>query len=204
MTSATIATPASLPHGSADRNQLGRSLVSSDIVAPSRERGSKRLGHPAMRSLSRRSLTGARIETRVGADFLGAGRGRSLTGARIETSSQPQPARQALVAPSRERGSKHLWRGNLMEPEDGRSLTGARIETSSAPRWHRRRRVAPSRERGSKRVRADHRRRNPRRRSLTGARIETCPTTKLRDWHSVAPSRERGSKRQVEAVERVR
>ena len=75
----------SLPHGSADRNDLdealaaglyGRSLTGARIetvavtravsrvaVAPSRERGSKHAAVHRAGRVGRRSLTGARIET---------------------------------------------------------------------------------------------------------------------------------------------
>ena len=189
----------SLPHGSADRNEIISAEAAMGMVAPSRERGSKPprplrraaggkvapsrergSKHGLVGQLQReeggRSLTGARIETRCRRPGWGSTGGRSLTGARIET------RRRRCSCP----GSR------------GRSLTGARIET-----WRRggpsrrprslphgsadrnpsnsqcvpcRRAVAPSRERGSKRVPRVVRALAEVGRSLTGARIETTST----------------------------
>ena len=185
-------------------------------VAPSRERGSKRSPlrwwTPTWRSLPHGSADrngGMSPEQAFG-------RRRSLTGARIETRAPAPSALPQTVAPSRERGSKHRLgrappgrrirslphgsadRNKLTEPAMAsgrlslphgsadrnsststatlsccsRSLTGARIETG----LHRPGVCAMSS------------------RSLTGARIETDKVKAPPHFHSVAPSRERGSK----------
>ena len=55
---------ASLPHGSADRNNAYVTTdFHNDAVAPSRERGSKPIVGHALGLGHGRSLTGARIET---------------------------------------------------------------------------------------------------------------------------------------------
>ena len=129
--------------------------------------------------------------------------GRSLTGARIETGTWATDNTRALVAPSRERGSKQ---GGNAAPE-------------------RRRDVAPSRERGSKLpniLRPDvvhgslpHGSADRNRtyedacvfygcRSLTGARIETTMPARSCRGSAVAPSRERGSKQRSPHARRRR
>ena len=143
-------------------------------------------------------------------------RGRSLTGAWIETSNRRRPGDAALVAPSRERGSKPSAMRCVSSPARGRSLTGAWIETDSAdhsaaaltvaPSRERGSKqrfrpllvmpclVAPSRERGSKRDRAGPRRRRvrvaPSRERGSKPSIGACSGSRC----DVAPSRERGSK----------
>ena len=167
----------SLPHGSADRNMTRARYRSTSPVAPSRERGSKRVIQ--RRREDRRPVSlphgSADRNSSVIPQALAVARCRSLTGARIET-------------PSR-------WPSN--SPRRRRSLTGARIETATrsearrASRW-----VAPSRERGSKHPRHSRRSvalphgsadRNGRAaclssRSLTGARIETCAFDGAESW----------------------
>ncbi len=144
-------------------------------------------------STSRRSLTGARIETGICASVVASSSRRSLTGARIETASSTRRSACRPVAPSRERGSKH----NFQEDEDaldgslphGSADRNNRLgqvcdgRTVSLPHGSADRNtttgqaspaipVAPSRERGSKhRLPGAHV--GFRGRSLTGARIET-------------------------------
>ena len=213
----------SLPHGNADRNAVLLERWTSSRVAPSRERGSKpkqRKDLIAGRSLphgsadrniqvQRRSLTGARIETRRNRTPAC----RSLTGARIETRCVGTHAPQLInrVAPSRERGSKRRPPMRRGGSSSSRSLTGARIETrhEAGDPCRRARRsltgarietsgviasVAGDRCRSLTGARIETRRNRTvfaaPRRSLTGARIETSATV----GSAVAPSRERGSK----------
>ena len=211
--------------------------VSRQIVAPSRERGSKHrprdegLQHSASlphgsvdrnkivivdrRPLNRRSLTGARIETRrqrQRRDGMGC---RSLTGARMETVLGVAARSQPRVAPSRERGSKlrlgHHGRRHgqslphgsadrnnaraILAKESARSLphgSADRNQNGNAHVWFKR----ESLPHGS----ADRNHEVPAKmieakcRSLTGARIETPPSCSVWSGTNVAPSRERGSK----------
>ena len=164
--------PASLPHGSADRNTSSWAESPSRRVAPSRERGSKHL--VVMASRNRRGVAPSRERGSKLRDQHRHDRdaGRSLTGARIETSKPQLDARLHPVAPSRERGSKH-------ELNPHHALD--RHVAPSRERGSKRRAfpdvlvgvgVAPSRERGSK-LERDGRSRPWSGRSLTGARIET-------------------------------
>ena len=141
----------SLPHGSADRNTARRAGCTG---------------------ASCRSLTGARIETGAHLQRHSACRRRSLTGARIETRWDRWDNPLELVAPSRERGSKHT-----------RAADAGRVVG-----------VAPSRERGSKRRQEQNLRRGlvslPHGSADRNNRAAEC----LRGYIHVAPSRERGSK----------
>ena len=127
-------------------------------------------------------------------------RGRSLTGARIETrvSGRNRTGQAVEVAPSRERGSKRRrsWSHFQKELMSRRSLTGARIETGvqdlcttegcelmSLPHG--------SADRNDVQFLARPKRNS---RSLTGARIETLESRSRLAAGPVAPSRERGSK----------
>jgi len=101
--------------------------------------------------LSRRSLTGAWIETLHRVIHHVTGDGRSLTGAWIETLLVRNSAAVRSVAPSRERGLKRVFSRRGDADDYRRSLTGAWIETMVG--WVRLvgLGVAPSRERGLKR-----------------------------------------------------
>ena len=194
VTQSTEPDPKSLPHGSADRNEFEMSVCAFPMVAPSRERGSKRARGQRRPDTSWSLPHGSADRNRGQNGRAGRNRGRSLTGARIETSSPDPPRMPDRVAPSRERGSKRRpaasaapgraslphgsadrngRSGPASGPDFRRSLTGARIETAAAPRRSPGRPVAPSRERGSKRKGA----------------------SSVRTVAGVAPSRERGSKR---------
>ena len=140
----------SLPHGSADRNS--EMPYFAEAVWMSLPHGSADRNYLLTSVLHRPD-------------------GRSLTGARIETAVRSRSAVSAVVAPSRERGSKPPRHGRPLQGCGRRSLTGARIETGerlpqgvvlgslphgSADRnspemsFSKRYCVAPSRERGSK------------------------------------------------------
>ena len=123
--------------------------ASRPAVAPSRERGLKHLTLDGTTKVSRRSLTGAWIETRW----------------------QRHHSELPAVAPSRERGLK-LGDEAGAAADGGRSLTGAWIETSFSQ-------TLPL---------------NTACRSLTGAWIETQRGRRSSATGQVAPSRERGLK----------
>ena len=100
----------SLPHGSADRNRKYATPAAAQAsVAPSRERGSK----------------------------LVQGRGRAVRAGSLPHGSADRNTPwfrltpQGVVAPSRERGSKQRPAGSPVR-QARRSLTGARIETTAA------------------------------------------------------------------------
>ena len=99
----------SLPRGGADRNIPAPQPRSAEQpVAPSRGRGSKQVRAAEGAGAGRRSLAGARIETRGAGDQAVTAGGRSLAGARIETPAQAEKKLKPRVAPSRGRGSKRL------------------------------------------------------------------------------------------------
>ena len=183
----------SLPHGSADRNaQLGEDMHRQRTSLP---HGSADRNSPKAASASSTSWSLPH----------GSADRNTEDDSRVEA---------AMVAPSRERGSKlTAWDGrgarseslphgsadrNTLPPRRAalgscRSLTGARIETPTSTSPRPSAPVAPSRERGSKPP--HHPRGQSRLRSLPHGsadrnnRAMSAPVTA-----SVAPSRERGSK----------
>ncbi len=213
----------SLPHGSADRNNSWLTTQKRSItVAPSRERGSKRIER--VRSNRIRGVAPSR--ERGSKPGLHVDLAHHIVAPSRERGSKPgllpmNPTRK--VAPSRERGSKpktggpsSVWNKVAPSRERGsklgrtgwsralgcRSLTGARIETRGA---RGKSEVEIRRSLTGARIETCHRETGywfGSRRSLTGARIETLYTGRSRIPRPVAPSRERGSKqlRQDEPV----
>ena len=152
---------ASPPHGGADRNACHGSRCGSDCVAPSRGRGSKLLHGSASSNQYIRPLTGARIETRPS-------RARPTTrsspphGGADRNGPGHATQREAWVAPSRGRGSKHRLAGD--HRRRGRVAPSRRrgSKRPTSPGDAKKPAVAPSRGRGSKPAVRDFRRRVPR------------------------------------------
>ena len=120
------------------------------VVAPSRGRGSKLHGEPYDDAAGMSPLHGGVDRNKTTALIVFCPRRRPFTGAWIETLPHPPPYRRALVAPSRGRGSKHLWAvraSTQMRVAPSRGRGSKRRSDSDSRLAHL---VAPSRGRGSK------------------------------------------------------
>ena len=164
----------SLPRGSVDRNKTRWRRLSPTTVSLPRGSVDRNCCAHARTGPSQRSLPRGSVD-----------RNRRIAG----------DAPLLTVAPSRERGSKHVTgQSSGLKRLAGRSLAGAWIETRSFPTSRRCRCVAPSRERGSKRLQWS------RSSSKSGVAPSRERGSKRLQWSrsssksGVAPSRERGSK----------